>query len=377
MPKNGKRKLEIVSGDSHVVEPPDLWEKWLPKKYLDKAPKLVKDVEGGDAWLYDDSGMPEPLGLVTKVGQPFEQLKWTGSRYGKEIHPSCHEGKERLKILDNDGVDAELLYPPQRAIGKFMRNKDHEVQLAGIRAYNTWLKDSFCAADPHRLVGLAQMPNAGIENTISELKWAKQKGYKGAIIAAWPSGGEVLRRDDDPFWAAAVEMEMPIAIHILLHNNPPPRPKATTEAAPVLGAGAFSNFMPLWTELVMSGVFDRYPGLKMVGAEVGAGWVPHFLEMIDDRYWRNRTWAKPPVKRVPSTYFKSNWTVTFIIDHIGVQTRHAIGVDNLCWSTDFPHHGNDYPYSRKVIDEHFVNVPDDERAKIVGGNMVRWYGLDQ
>jgi predicted TIM-barrel fold metal-dependent hydrolase len=374
MAKSG-RTYDIVSGDSHVVEPPDLWQKWLPKKYLDRAPKLVKDEDGGDAWLYEEAGLPEPLGLVTDVNTPPEKLRWTGVRYGKEIHPSCHDGKERLKILDIDRVDAETLYPPQRAIGTFMRNKDHEVQLAGIRAYNRWLKEDFCAADPSRLIGLAQIPNAGVEAAVTELRWAHDQGYQGAILAAWPSGGEILGREDDPFWAAAEELGMPVSIHILLHNNAPPRRRAIKEAGAVLGCTAFGNFMPYLVELVMSGVFDRYPKLKMVGAEVGAGWVPHFLEMMDDRYWRNRIWGKVALRKVPSHYFRSNWLVTFIVDRIGIEVRHAVGVENMAWSTDFPHHGNDYPYSRKVIDEHFVNVPDDERRKIVCDNVVGWYGL--
>src|SRR5689334_2097202 len=110
---------KIISGDSHTIEPPDLWTKWLEKKYQDKAPKLVKDEEGGDAWLYEPTGKPEPLGLVTRVGGNFEELKWTGSKYGGNIHPGCHDGKERLKLLDMDGIDAECLYPPQRAMNTF------------------------------------------------------------------------------------------------------------------------------------------------------------------------------------------------------------------------------------------------------------------
>lgn len=369
------RKYSIISSDSHVIEPPDLWAKWLDKKYQEKAPKLVKDKDGGDAWSYDDSGIPEPLGLVTDVGTPPEKLKWTGVRYGHEIHPSCHEGKARLGVLDIDGVDAEVLYPPQRAVGMFMRYKDYDLQLAGIRAYNRWLNEGFCSADPKRLVGLAQMPNAGVENGVAELNWAKKQGFRGAIISAWPSGGATLRREDDPFWAAAQDMGMPISIHILLQNNAPPRRQAIEEAGPVLGAASFGNFAPYFVELVMSGVFDRYPNLRMVAAEVGAGWIPHFLEMMDDRYWRNRYWGKVQLKKVPSHYFRSNWLATFIVDRTGVALRHAIGVENMAWSTDFPHHGNDWPESRKVIDEHFHNVDESERRKIVCDNTAKLYGL--
>ena len=98
------RSYQLISADSHVVEAPDMWEKHLAKKYQDKAPQLVKDAEGGDAWLYARHMDPAPLGLVSCVGIPRDQMKWTGYRYGDNVHPSCHDGKARLEILDIDGV---------------------------------------------------------------------------------------------------------------------------------------------------------------------------------------------------------------------------------------------------------------------------------
>ena len=160
------RDYQIISADSHVVEPPDLWEKWLERKYLDTAPRLVDDGDGGDAWLYLGGKVPEPLGLVTCVGTRPEELKWTGKKYGVNIHPSCYDGKARLEILDVDGVDAEVLYPPQRAMLTFMKNTDKDAHLAGIRAYNRWLKEGFCAADPERLIAIFQTPNVGIETSV-------------------------------------------------------------------------------------------------------------------------------------------------------------------------------------------------------------------
>ena len=211
-----RREYKIISADSHTVEPPDLWEKWLDKKYLDTAPKLVDDGTGGHAWLYMGATTPEPLGLVTCVGTHPEQLKWTGARYGETIHPSCHDGAERLKIMDEDGVDAEMLYPPQRAMLTFMKNKDTDAHLAGIQAYNRWLKDGFCAPDPERLIGIFQMPNVGIETAVSELKRAKKEGFRGVAISAWPSGGDNLRPEDDPFWETAADLDLPVSIHLLL-----------------------------------------------------------------------------------------------------------------------------------------------------------------
>ncbi|MCH8191619.1 MAG: amidohydrolase [Chloroflexi bacterium] len=370
------REYNVISGDSHIIEPPDLWTKWLDEKYQDKAPKLVSDGDGGDAWLYQEGFNPEPLGLVTCVGTRPEDLKWTGVRYGKEILPACYDGKARLEALDVDGVDAEILYPPVRASLTFTRQSDPEVQLAGLHAYNDWLMNDFCAADPDRLFGIAQMPNLDIEASIADIKRAKEMGFRGVLIYNWPSGAEAISRADDPFWAAAEEMEMPVSIHLMLASQIQGQRRAPVqEAGAAIGASAFATIMPLMVELIFTGVFDRFPKLKMVAVETGAGWIPHFLEMVDDRYWRNRIWAKVDLKKVPSRYFHDNWLATFIVDRIGVEIRHAIGVENMSWSTDFPHHGNDWPYSRRTIDEHFVNVPDDDRKKIVCDNIAKLYGL--
>jgi predicted TIM-barrel fold metal-dependent hydrolase len=373
MATNG-RTYSIISADSHTVEPPDLWEKWLEKKYLDSAPKLVDDGDGGDAWVYGEGSSPAPLGLVTCVGTHPEELKWTGKKYGKNVHPGCYDGAERLKILDQDGVDAEILYPPQRAMLTFMKGKDKDAHRAGIRAYNRWLKEGFCAPDPARLVGIAQMPNAGIDVAVAELKWAKEQGFKGVAISAWPSGGDNLSPSDDPFWAAAADLDLPVSIHLLLAAQQT-KVSGSKQAAAALGASSFSNTMPLITELIFQGVFDRFPKLRMAAVETGVGWIPHFLEMTDDRFWRNRIWAGIDLKKVPSQYFRDHWLATFIVDRNGILQRHQVGVENMSWSTDFPHHGNDWPYSRKVIDEMFIDVPAEERRKIVCDNAAKFWRL--
>ena len=199
-----------------MVEPPNLWEDWLPKKYLDYAPKLVKDEDGGDAWIYQEGMAPAPLGLVACVGIEKQDMKWTGLSYGDNVHPAVYDGKARLEVLDIDGVDAEFLYPPQRAVGTFMKNPDSELHLAGLDAYNRWLSEGFCAADPARLFGVYQIPNLGVETAVAELKKAKDMGYRGAVIGMWPSGKQQLTGEDDPFWAAAEDLEMPISIHFRL-----------------------------------------------------------------------------------------------------------------------------------------------------------------
>jgi predicted TIM-barrel fold metal-dependent hydrolase len=110
--------------------------------------------------------------------------------------------------------------------------------------------------------------------------------------------------------------------------------------------------------------------------ETGVGWIPHFLEQIDDRYWRNRSWGNIPMQQPPSYYWFRNMSATFISDRNGIENRYGVGVDNFMWSTDYPHHGNDWPYSRKVIEDTMGHIPNAEKAKIIGENAARIWHID-
>jgi len=384
-------KYEIVDADCHVLEPPDIWTNWLPEKFRDKAPKLVKDPEGGDAWLTAVGGDPDPIGLVATPGMPWDNFRWYGVTYD-EARTGCYNGAARVADMDIDGVDAEILFPPQRTMSHFLGDDDDDFVLAGIEAYNNFLLDEFCAADPERLIGLPQVPSLGIDTSVDALRKAKARGAKGVIISNWPSGNQSLTTDDDPFWAAAVDEGLPVSIHINIISRAQ-RAKARksaaksgnqlydmrSEATRAKAIGGMSHVFSMCadniTSMLYSGVFERYPELQIAWIETGVGWLPHFLECLDDRWWRNRNWGDLPIKEPPSTYWHSNNAASFIVDHSGVELRRRVGVENIMWSSDYPHHGNDWPYSRKTIADMMGDIPADERALIVGGNAARIWNL--
>jgi predicted TIM-barrel fold metal-dependent hydrolase len=382
----------IIDADCHILEPPDIWTNWLPEKYQDKAPKLVKDVEGGDAWLTSVGGDPDPIGLVATPGMPYDQFRWFGVTY-EQARAGCYNGAERMKDMDIDGVWAEVLFPPQRTMSHFLGDDDDDFLLAGVEAYNNFLFEEFCAPDPTRLIGLAQMPSIGIDTAIDTLRKAKARGAKGVIISNWPSGGDNLSRDDDPFWAAACDEGIPVSIHINIvsRSQRAAQRKATaaaghhlydlrSEATRAKAIGGMSNVFTQTagaiTQMIFTGVYERFPELRIGWIECGVGWIPHLIEAIDDRYWRNRVWGDLPISEPPSTYWHRNNAASYIIDRSGVALRHSVGVENMMWSSDYPHHGNDWPYSRKVIDETLGNIPADERNLITGGNATRIWHLD-
>jgi len=375
-------QYEIVSADSHIIEPPDLWEKWLTPEFRKRAPRLVKDDEGGDAWDFHDGGKPATIGLVTKTrGKSYDQLRWGGSSYSS-INQGCFEAGERVKEMLEDGVQLEVIYPPQRTMRHFMLDNDKEFHLAGVRAYNDWLAKGFVGQAPQHFVGQGQIPNLGIEASIAEMKRCREIGLRGVVISSWPSGKAFLDDDCDPFWAEAERSNTPVSVHISLVHRGQEQQKIgevgrVGKAALTGFSAAGLNTMPLIIgETIFWGLFDKFPKLRMVGVECGAGWVPYFLEQMDDRYWRNRSWSKSTLQRTPSEYFRRHWYVTFIVDHYGVQNRNAVGVKNMMWSTDYPHHGADWPYSRKVIEEMFLGVPEEEKRNILAGNCVDLYGLN-
>jgi predicted TIM-barrel fold metal-dependent hydrolase len=390
-------EYDIVDGDCHILEPPDIWRNWLPKELQDKAPKLVKDVDGGDAWQFAGGADPDPIGLVSTPGKPFDEFNWTGVTY-EDARRGCYVGAERLADMDIDGVDAEILFPPQRTVGHFLGDEDDSFVLAGIEAYNNFLWDEFCAPDRDRLIGMAQMPSTGIDDAVDALRKAKARGFKGVVTSCWPSGGDSISDADDPFWAAASDEGIPVCIHInLASRRARQSQRRAAEAAAAKGGGGlyggkaakanakavaglgsvFSTVPSTIGQLIFTGTFERFPELHVAMIETGVGWIPHFLEQIDDRYWRNRSWGNIPIKEPPSFYWFRNMSATFITDRNGVQNRYGVGVDNMMWSSDYPHHGNDWPYSRMTIDSMMSSIDRDERRRIVGANATRIFGLGE
>ena len=371
------REYRLIDADCHVVEPPHIWERWLPKQFMDRAPRLVKDEEGGDAWEFVPGGPLMHIGLVATPGMRFEDIKWKGYTYDT-VRKGCWDGKARLEDLDFDGVDAEFIYPSQRTMYSFMGNADRDYHRAGVRAYNDFMAQEFCAADPERLFFLAQTPNLGVKEGIAELERCREMGARGCIITAWPAGGDDLTTADDEFFRAAADFKMPVSIHINIQRKR--NPKVTLEGPAAIATMALSGMMafpPIMFELIMSGLFDRIPKLQIIGVETEIGWIPEALEQVDNFYWRNRAHTGIAIKHLPSHYFRNNFTCTFIQDRTGINNRHAIGIRNIAWSTDYPHHGCDWPYSRKIVAETMGDVPESERYWILAGNMVELYGLPQ
>src|SRR5439155_21869285 len=180
---------------------------------------------------------PEPIGLVSTPGMPYDQFRWTGVTYEQD-RADCYNGEERLKDMDIDGVDAELLFAPQRTIGHFLGDEDDDLVLAGVDAYNNFLREEFCAPDPSRLIAVGWIPSLGVDVAVDYVRKLKAQGFKAVAISNWPAGGEQISLDDDPFWAAAADEGIPVCIHInLVSRKARQKQRQAAEAALKKGGG--------------------------------------------------------------------------------------------------------------------------------------------
>lgn len=359
------RDYKLISADSHVNEPPDLWTSRLPEQYRDRAPRIER-FEQGDAWVMESALDPMNFGGNCSAGIPIAQrsgwCKWEDVRSGG-YNPAA-----RLLEQDLDGVDAEVLYPTPRVSNTmFWHTEDPDFHLACIQAYNDWLAE-YTSHDPERLWGIALMPNVGVDHAINELKRVTaEPGIRGVQLGQYPSGGLDLTDDDDRFFAAAAAAGIPVSIHVAFATGP----QGDISRGKLRGDMRFFDAPVRVAQLIGSGVFDRYPDLQIVLGEVDCGWVPYVKEQMDDRHSRA---LSHPMKQKPSFYWENNFSYVFITDTYGIRNRHAVGVERMLWSSDYPHGGSDWPKSRESIAEHFAGVADDEKHTITAANALRIYG---
>jgi uncharacterized protein len=364
------RDYRLISGDSHVNEPPDLWTSRVATRFRDRAPRM-ESFERGDAWVVDGALDPINFGRNCNVGLPPEQRpSWI--RWG-DVRRGGYDPAARIEEQDQDGVDAESLYPTPRVSNQIFWNVvDPELHIACIRAYNDWLSE-FCSHDPERLWGVAMVPNIGVDAAVAELERALAlPGMRGAMIGQYPHGGDLIAPEDDGLWEALASLGVPVSIHVGFALGPA-GDKSRMQKTQASGVVRFLDAPIRVAQLVETGVFDRFPGLHLLLVEVDSSWLPYLREQMNDRYGRTAPAERPRIERLPGDYFADHIFSTFITDRYAVKNRHEIGVTQMLWSSDYPHSGADWPHSWTTIADHFAGVSDDDKHAILAGNALRLY----
>ena len=384
------RHYRYISADGHFESPPEQWIHRVPKQYRERAPRRIKLANGRDALLIE--GRPLVYGGTSLYGgRAPEDFDPTVLDF--DSTPGCGSAEQRLREQDIDGIDAEVLFALD------VRNsaiRDKAAFIGIIQGFNDYLAEEYCAVDRDRLIGVAVLPNIGADEDIVEMERCKRMGLKAVWLSTFPSGHGFPSAEDDRFWAAALDFDMPVIVHTSFPTKVGsretrlfkyPREPQGENRPPTDFVQRFARQGPHHSgsveasQLVISGVFDRFPRLQIYWAENNVGWLPYFYEQIDHEYSINRFWAErylglPRLKRRPSEYLKEHAYWGFFEDHVGVKLRHEIGVDRMMWSTDFPHVVTRWPHSLEMMDSQMKDVPEEERHKMAAGNAVKFFRLN-
>jgi predicted TIM-barrel fold metal-dependent hydrolase len=372
---------KVISTDNHVNEPPGTFVDRVPAGLKEKAPKILRGADGGDGWSFDGGPPKMTFGLSATGGitkQNYKEYKASGLKWD-EILPGNYLGSEHIKDQDLDGVDAATIYPA--AVGLAYQMKDREIALACVRAYNDWLIEDFCSADPDRLWSLPVMPvNDGMPGLVAEGQRVIEKGAKGLYLPL----PDVPYHDPsyDDLWRVAVDASVPVTFHrigVSSHDAPLAMPWDKTPGLNVVGTVQrfFSAINPI-SNMIFTGVFDRFPQLALIAAEVNCNWVPGLAQQMDQEYERMQHWAKLPFGSAPSSYFGKNVFVTMLDDMVGCKLAvdDAVLQKTTMYSTDYPHSTTLWPRSREFITKMTAGMAEDVKRDILAGNALRAYSIN-
>jgi predicted TIM-barrel fold metal-dependent hydrolase len=355
-------RYSIISADSHVIEPPDLWVKGLEAKYQPRAPHLVRDADS-DRWVSADAVMP-PVGALAGVARTIEE-KGRGGRYETDVPTGGYDPDARLADMAKDGIDAEVLYPTVAL--RMFGMSDGDLQSAFFRAYNTWVA-AYCANHPQHLKGIGLISMHDVGSAIAELRRSKELGLAGGLVLL--EGSRFHEPHYEPFWAAAEALAMPIGMHVASGVT-------TRELTLVEHTVHSVHSQRVIAALVYSGLFDRHPALRLVSVEAEIGWAAHLIERMDLFYKTLKNVRKRELlcSALPSETFHRNICFTFMRDRSGILAREVIGLRNIMWSSDYPHHGSTWPHSREAIAQQMRGIPPDEARQIICENAATLYGF--
>ena len=372
MTVKNRRAYKLVSADGHLNEPADVWTSRVASKNRDRVPR-VESMEQGDAWVFPGFDSVIPFSYGACAGRdPKTMLPWC--RY-EDINPGSYDPKARLMELDEDGVDAELVFGSNYPSAFVSTCEDADLHHDMVRAYNNFMSE-FCAPDATRLGGTAVLPNRGVKGCLAEIeRVSKMPGFVAFLLKRYPNGGTSILPEDDAVWEAIEASGKPVTIHVGLTTQMMGMARAET----LPGTGHFHDAPLRMLQFIFAGVLDRFPNIQIPLIEVDCGWIPYFEDQADDNYMRHSKASLKDKKlsRRPSEYMHEFFPAAFISDPFAIQNRHRIGVQRMLWSSDYPHITSDWPFSWKTINSQFSEVPADERHAILAGNALRIFKFDE
>jgi predicted TIM-barrel fold metal-dependent hydrolase len=384
---------KIVSVDDHVVEPADVWERWLPAKYRDRGPHVERrgigeiDYVGTasyvehfddespikvDCWVYEDLVYTHKR-MVAAAGYSKEEMTLTPITYD-DMRPGCYDPKARLEDMDTSWVEASMCFPtfPRFCGQTFYEGKDKEVGMACVKAYNDWMIEEWCGDSRGRLIPLGIIPLWDVAAAAEEVRRNAERGMPAVCFSELPfhlNLPTIHSGHWDPFFEACAQTGTVVAMHI---GSSSKMPAASPDAPPAVSATlAFGNAMSSLIDFLMSGVLVRFPELKLLYAESQIGWIPYALQRVDQVWEDNQGWAQTKqIPEPPSTYYFQSVYGCFINDPHGLASLEEIGVDHVTAETDYPHSDSTWPDTKEVMTKLMAGLPEDTVRKILRGNAI-------
>jgi predicted TIM-barrel fold metal-dependent hydrolase len=389
----------IISVDDHVVEPPTLWSSRLPARYADVGPRGERGAAGSfvfrggvgssmttggegqaDYWLYEDRRIPL-FKLSAAAGFPRDEVDLSMVTYD-DIRPGCWKVADRLDDMNMNHVEVSLCFPmfPRFCGQTFLEAKDKELALLCVQAYNDWMVDEWCGESDGQLIPLQIVPLWDPSLAAAEIRRNAARGVRAVTISEAPYHlGLPSIHDDGRYWDPLLDACNETGTLVCMHIGSSSQMPSTSKDAPAAVGSTltFNNAMGSMADWLFSGVFDRFPQLRVAYSEAQIGWIPYILERADVVWEHNRAWGGvgDVVKRPPSTYFPDHIYACFFQDAFGLQNLAAIGEDNVTFETDFPHSDSTWPHTKKVAEEHMGHLTQAQIDKICRTNAIRMLDL--
>lgn len=357
----------IVSADSHVNEPVDLWVKAMGNKYGDSTPRLVDEFNG-------EKGRFFFTGLrVMKLAADEKEI----TDMGLDVEVGYEPGP-RLDFQRRAGVDAEIIYP---TIGLHqLVGPDRPAMRAACQIYNDWVTE-FCSHDTERLIAIANVPSDDPEWAVGEMTRCRDKGHVGVMISLQAPKGSPVYRDPmyDPIWAAAQDLDMPITLHLATGRRKTPI-QASVDGefdgiAGVYLATRTEIMDVLADEFIWGGIFDRFPGLQIVCSEFELCWIPFFISRMDEmQFAMGHRFELPTLKMPASEYVTQRCWHVLINDRYGAETIKLIGPERVLWGSDFPHVRSIGLNAERYVETLLDGLDDEQKRRIVADNCENMLG---
>jgi predicted TIM-barrel fold metal-dependent hydrolase len=336
-----------------------------------------------------DGGKPNTIGITRSVRVAHKDLAKQVPTFENSAGTGSPE--QRLREQDEDGIDAEILFSQISSV--LRQAKDDDLYRDLVRAYNEFLAQEYMAAAPDRLIPIGTIPITGVGDAVKEHEHCAKLGLKGVKLERFPNGRGYPTPEDDNFWAAAIDLRMPLTNHSngsMGAGRGEPAFKYELEPGedvhqrePMHYFFRFTNEAMIGAiQMAFGGVWDRFPTLELYWAETMIGWLEYGLWQLDDHYQRympmiKENWGLKYLKRKPTEYLKERTYWGFLHDPVGVRRRECIGYDKLIWGTDFAHAASEWPNSVKVMEQDFSGVREREKHAMLVENCVRFFNLDQ